>query len=1025
MVTYKENQFMTQLSDSDTLTVGDTIYISVIIPDLDTNALHVKVVNIFASPTNSSDQKYYLLQNGCPASDVTGDQLTVGSNGVGAESRFAMKVFQITSFTNIYLYADLVLCTTDCNSTCSSQSITIITQPIAGNTGTFMNAADYYYNGNSASVSVPCGRDSCADDEYCVYNTTCQCDTTLYTYTGSLPSPNFTCTGVKFNIQVSKCWLEANGYNTSEIRLNSTNPECFAVRQIVDGTSEMIIYRPLIYSDCNTEAMVNATHVTYTNQLYISAKTDPIQTQNDVVMNISCSLPLNINVALNVTLHPVLGSTEINDFTVNASYAAVMMAFKDNTYTTLLSEDDPLTVEDPIYLSVQVPDLNVNTFKLMVVNIYASPTNSSDQMYYLLKDGCPSSDVSADELTVDSNGVGAESRFLMKVFQITDTNIMYLYADLALCTTDCASNCSPQFGSLIIQPITGNTGTFLDAVSAPVYCGSDSCAYDEFCDNSTTTCQCNSTLYTFIRGSPPSPNFTCTGGIFNIQVSKCWLEANGYNTSDIRLNSTDPECFAVNQNVNGISEMTLQRPLVTSDCNTVPAVTETHIIYTNQLSFIAKTNPIRIINDVILNISCSYPLNMDVSLLRLPPIFWMRVINYLTADGSYSFYMMAYKDNQFITQLSDSDTLYVGDTIYIVVFIPDLDVNTFKLKVVNIYASPDQSSDQKYYLLQDGCPASDVSADELTVGINGAGSEAWFAMKVFQITNSYTVYLYADLVLCTEDCNSYCSSQSVSNITQPISGNARTFMDAAYYDYYYAGNSTSVAAPASCGSDSCADDEICIDIDSTTNCQCNATVYPFIRGAAPDVNYTCAGAKFNIQVSKCWLDKNGYNTSDIRLSSTNPECWAGKEVVGGTLEMTLHRPLISSDCNTEAVVNVTHVTYTNQLYIFAKMDPIRITNDVIINISCSFPLYTTVTLHPTLGPIANASYSVYMRAYTDNQFVTPLSNSYPLYVEDTVYISVVAPDLDANTFNFKVVNIYASPTNSGSNKYYLLKNGLQ
>ncbi|PIO26264.1 hypothetical protein AB205_0219030 [Aquarana catesbeiana] len=149
----------------------------------------------------------------------------------------------------------------------------------------------------------------------------------------------------------------------------------------------MTLHRPLITSDCNTEAVVNSSHVIYTNQLYIFGKTDPIRTTNDAVMNISCSFPLHMNVTFNVTLHPVLGTTVINGPTGNGSYTAIMMAFTDSTYTTPLSDSGTLTVEDTIYLSVRLPDLDVNTFKLKVVNIYASPTNSSAQNYYLLQNG--------------------------------------------------------------------------------------------------------------------------------------------------------------------------------------------------------------------------------------------------------------------------------------------------------------------------------------------------------------------------------------------------------------------------------------------------------------------------------------------------------------------------------------------------------------------------------------------------------------------------------------------------------------
>ncbi|PIO13889.1 hypothetical protein AB205_0035730 [Aquarana catesbeiana] len=69
----------------------------------------------------------------------------------------------------------------------------------------------------------------------------------------------------------------------------------------------MTLHRPLITSDCNTEAEVNATHVTYTNLLYIFGKTNPIRITNDVVLNISCTYPLPLNVSLNVTVHTIVG----------------------------------------------------------------------------------------------------------------------------------------------------------------------------------------------------------------------------------------------------------------------------------------------------------------------------------------------------------------------------------------------------------------------------------------------------------------------------------------------------------------------------------------------------------------------------------------------------------------------------------------------------------------------------------------------------------------------------------------------
>ncbi|PIO27724.1 hypothetical protein AB205_0183490, partial [Aquarana catesbeiana] len=167
------------------------------------------------------------------------------------------------------------------------------------------------------------------------------------------------------------------------------------------------------------------------------AKTNPIQTINDAVMNISCTYALRLNTSLNMTLHPILGITIIPSSIANGTYSVYMVAYTDNKYLTPLTESDPLYVEDTIYISVFIPDLNANTLNLKVVNLYASPDNSTSLQYYLLQNDCPASGVGSGLLTVNNNGVGIEARFAMKVFQIANSNSVYLYAEVAICIGSC------------------------------------------------------------------------------------------------------------------------------------------------------------------------------------------------------------------------------------------------------------------------------------------------------------------------------------------------------------------------------------------------------------------------------------------------------------------------------------------------------------------------------------------------------------------------------------------------------------
>ncbi|XP_072277748.1 pancreatic secretory granule membrane major glycoprotein GP2-like isoform X2 [Pyxicephalus adspersus] len=154
------------------------------------------------------------------------------------------------------------------------------------------------------SVSADCGK-TCASDEICITNSTnCECNSTSYTKTGDYPFPTIDCNGGNMNIFLSKCWLEINGYNTSNIRLQ--DPTCLATREIVNDTAQMVFHQPLINKYCDNTIELNDTHVKYGNTLYIFSKQGLI-TQQNIAMNVSCIFSLTLSVQMNITLRPILG----------------------------------------------------------------------------------------------------------------------------------------------------------------------------------------------------------------------------------------------------------------------------------------------------------------------------------------------------------------------------------------------------------------------------------------------------------------------------------------------------------------------------------------------------------------------------------------------------------------------------------------------------------------------------------------------------------------------------------------------
>ncbi|XP_072277761.1 pancreatic secretory granule membrane major glycoprotein GP2-like [Pyxicephalus adspersus] len=154
MVAYKDITFTTLLSDNDPLYVEDTVYISVVIPDLDTNNFKVKVTNMYAFPGEAIFPKYNLLTNGCNPGGLAANQMTTIQNGVNNEARFAMKVFQISGFNSVKITADVVICTDNCATDCSSQGKSADNQADAVTVSISLDAGERYDFSSANSLSV-------------------------------------------------------------------------------------------------------------------------------------------------------------------------------------------------------------------------------------------------------------------------------------------------------------------------------------------------------------------------------------------------------------------------------------------------------------------------------------------------------------------------------------------------------------------------------------------------------------------------------------------------------------------------------------------------------------------------------------------------------------------------------------------------------------------------------------------------------------------------------------------------------
>ncbi|KAJ1176247.1 hypothetical protein NDU88_001529 [Pleurodeles waltl] len=227
----------------------------------------------------------------------------------------------------------------------------------------------------------------------------------------------------------------------------------------------------------------------------------------------------------------------------------------------------------------------------------------------------------------------------------------------------------------------------------------------------------------------------------------------------------------------------------------------------------------------------------------------------------------------------------------------------------------------------------------------------------------------------------------------------------------------SIFCTASAQASSCATDEY---FNNTTNtCSCNLTMYTS-AGSPPPPTVQCLSGLMRVKVSKCQLESSKYDSANLHLLDSSCK---GVRVVEGTALVVVSTNTSSHDCGNKLSVNNTHVFYSNNLTIPAKVSPSGLIarNNFTYTFSCSYPLNIPVSLATTLNvtmggidiplPGGVGALMVLMIAYTDSTFTVPYTETtMDINVQDHLYVAVSMPDLDATTFSVLVTRLYATGT---------------
>ncbi|XP_053550228.1 uromodulin-like [Bombina bombina] len=281
--------------------------------------------------------------------------------------------------------------------------------------------------------------------------------------------------------------------------------------------------------------------------------------------------------------------------------------------------------------------------------------------------------------------------------------------------------------------------------------GPCSCAANEECKVSGGIYKCLCKNGPNITDSN-SLHHTLTCGKSEIKVSYRACELRTLNLDIENVHLMDKSCLGILDG--NVSLLSLKTP-VKEGKNT------THAIYSNNIYM--KEAGIIERQELEVQYSCVYPLDMEVSLqASLKPMISKYVIK-ISGTGEFTIIMAAFKDERYLTpyegteiQLSTSSRLFIG------MFIEDADNSTYILVMNNCFATPSDNpkDSSKYDIIQDGCP----NKQDQTIKIeeNGVSTQGKFSIQMFKFKGDFArVYLHCEIKLCNKagenSCKPTCS----------------------------------------------------------------------------------------------------------------------------------------------------------------------------------------------------------------------------------------------------------------------------
>ncbi|XP_066432336.1 uromodulin-like [Eleutherodactylus coqui] len=245
----------------------------------------------------------------------------------------------------------------------------------------------------------------------------------------------------------------------------------------------------------------------------------------------------------------------------------------------------------------------------------------------------------------------------------------------------------------------------------------------------------------------------CGAGKIKASFRTCQLRSLYLNVTSIYLLNKSCIGYTEGNNTGVISAIT---PLQQGTCGNRRTDNGTHATYKNTMLVQMKTDgTVARSSRVQLDFSCTYPLDLVLSLDKtLKPVISSVTLT-IEGAGEFKAEMLLYKDDTYESPYDGSEiSMSTEDTLYVAVTLDGETSDQYVVVLENCFATPTRNPDDpmKYHIIKNRCPnRRDVSVN---VEENGVSQRGLFSVQMFKfVGDNDAVYLHCQSNICDTTIN--------------------------------------------------------------------------------------------------------------------------------------------------------------------------------------------------------------------------------------------------------------------------------